>query len=296
MDGLFTATTADGHQRRFEAERVQMIVEHLRLERYLRQIYNASESLYGIRCLSLRAFREVFPTFPIVLEARYVGRLADRLRPADLLRSFKRTFLSDYYLEVYGRNEEESTGRPIGMVVPFDGYRGGVIIHDAALDTGSVRLTADLSPDHPPYRVTVEPFDKFLRHLAAGGWTPASRATGQFRCKEPPGSRGIDISPWMVKLVGAGPTLVVLAWLVHCLESPGGVGTRFVCRTPGGGRGLAGTHEQIAAETCLSTYQVKRAVAALRRKGLVTTKIGKEGHTLIEVWPPSQWTEPGHGE
>src|SRR6185437_9611029 len=92
----------------------------------------------GTRRLTFAGFRLRFPTFPVVLAASYVGGVGHRVDLVDLFRRPDRLFLTDLYLEAFAQLSEAAGDRPVGLVIPFGGYRGGVALHNGDFDTGGV--------------------------------------------------------------------------------------------------------------------------------------------------------------
>ena len=241
------------------------------------------DARFGVRRLTFAGLRERFPTFPAVLEARYVGRVGERVRLADIFRRFAVTFLSDYYLEVYARRVGEAGPRPVGLVVPFDGYRSGVVIHNGVFESAGTRVVHRTAGDAPPHRITVEAYDGFLRHVSRCGWTPAG-ASGSVAIAGPAPEPAAHVAAWMVRLLGSGPGVIVLGW-VHAVLA-GGADPALVRRAVGRAC-VAATREEIAVQTGLSPDAVKRGLETLKRGGLVVTR-RRDGRTIIEPVPPTE--------
>src|SRR5262249_28861596 len=138
--------------------------------------------------------------------------------------------------------------------------------------------------DAPPHRVTVEPFCHFLSHLARGGWAPGKSNGDPFSRQRPRVTPTMPVSRWVVQRLGAGPAVVLLGWLLGVLASPSGYDRLFVVRQRKGGRCVAATQAQIAAETGLSERQVKRALSVLRDEDLVISYT-RRGRRRIRLLP-----------
>lgn len=286
---------------RFEKDRVEMILKAFKLTVYKRKndqrkndkqeeendkrrnykfdLLDHAENNFGVRRLTLASFYQFFPTFPIMLAARFRSRIPEHCSPKLLFGKFVTRFLFQNYLEVYCSHLEEANGRPIGMVVPFD-YRGAMIVHNAtdfatvrkvAHDTRQLKLVFDVPGDVPPHRITVEPFAGVIKYLARGGWTPKTPLPDKHSVQPPQVARGLSISPWMVERLGPSPALVILGWLRKVLGSTSGYDREYVRRLDESERCVKATHEQIIAETRLSPRQVGRGLADLRDKGFIIT-------------------------
>src|SRR5262245_6053714 len=210
-----------------------MVLDRFGLRGRLGDLRREGQRETGAPCVTFSALRRVFPTFPVLLEARYRGGVAQHLSPAVLLRRFEATFLVHDYLGTFARLAGEALGRPVGLVVPFGGYRGGVVVHNGELDTRGTRVVHDLAGDVPPHRLTAEPFHGLLRYLAADSWDPESGAAAWLP-RQGPRVVGPGLPAGLVRRVGPGPALVVLAWLLGALETKGGYARRFVRRRDGG--------------------------------------------------------------
>jgi hypothetical protein len=263
---------AQMRQANFEAERVMIVLKTFKLTDTIPAMLDCQDHASGERRLTFAAFHACFSTFPVLLEAHAAGGVAERCSPAALLRSFGHLFLLDRYLEAYARQEETAQGRPVGLVIPFGGYRGGVLLHNSTIDTRATRIVHDLAGDVPPYRVTVEPFISFVKYLARSGWTPRKPLAVALHVQGPKVRRAVPLRPWMVTAVGTGPALPVLAWLCGVLCARSAYHRLFVVRLGPDVRGVAATHEEIATATGLNTYQVKRGLATLRDMGFLSTR------------------------
>jgi hypothetical protein len=257
-------------QKRFEGDRVRQTLTIFGMVKDVGHLLANHEQEYGTRQLTFDGFREAFPTFPVVLAATWIPRIAERCRPAELFRKFGDSVLAERYLEAYARLHEEADGRPIVLVVPFDGYRGGVVIHNGAMDTRGTRLIHDITGDRPPYRISAEPYDCFLTCLARGGW-PSNPESSAQSARSARVSRTMSLSAGMVKRLGSGPALVVISWLDTVMASAAALDRRHVRRADNGERLVAATQEDIARETGLGLDAVKRGLVRLRREGLITT-------------------------
>ena len=265
-------------QMRFEDERVRWVLEEFGLLGHLRPLNEDCHARETRRRLTFQSFHALFPTFPVLLSARCRGRVAEGCPPARMFRRFDDVFLMQYYLEAYDRSHEEARGRPVGLVVPFDGYRGGMVVHDGDFGTRSTKMTHPVPDDVPPHRVTVESFPALVRHLARGGWTPRSPLPESPPANGPELTKEMPVTPWMVRKLGTNASLIVLGWLRKTLLSESGYDRLLVRRLADGERCVKATQEEIASETGLSARQVKRGLEDLRSEGLVAP-VGSTGRS-----------------
>jgi hypothetical protein len=257
----------------FEAERVRLVLARFGLAAREFDLRDRQAELWALKrgWLTFETFRSFFPSFPIVLEARALFNVGASLGPAVLFRVFTSTFVMNAYLEVYTRLDEEAAGRPIGLVIPFDGFVGGMVIHNGDFHTRGTRLVHDLPGDVPPHRVTIEPFIPVVDYLARGGWTPNSTRARFLPTQGPKVRRGYVVRPWMNQALGCGPAKDVLGFLWAVLHTRSGYYRRFV-RPENGERVVVIDHAGLARQTGLSEYQVKRGLARLHELGIVTTQ------------------------
>jgi len=274
-------------QHSFEEERVKMALKAFGLGDKKWELLDAHDREFGSRRLTFAGFRRHFPTFPVVLDARHVGEVGKEVERRDLFRRPDRVFMTDLYLEAYAKYADEAGGRPVGLVLPFGGLRGGVVLHDGHFRGGSDWYTSGLA-DGPPHRVVVEPFARLLSYLSGGGWSPGSKVPVALPVAQPRPPLAAAVQPWMVRRLGTGPAIVVLGWLYAILasDSPGDRSS-WVRRSAGGGRHVAASREEIASNTELSDDQVKRGLKKLREEGLIVASRG-DGKTNIVVMPPEE--------
>lgn len=255
----------------FEESRVRLVLERFGLSSYIPQMIQSFEDKWAKKWLTFETLFEFFPSFPILLEAHSFYHVSAHCRPASIFRAFEETFVLRRYLDVFARGQEEACGRPIGMVLPFDGFQGGVVIHNGLFNTGGTKIVHDIVGDAPPHRVAVEPFIPFIRHLARGGWTPKTPLPRVTTIQQPQVSPELSFTPWMVDKLGDGAALVVLAWLRTVLRSTSGYHRQLVRRTTENECCVAATQEQIAAETHCSLRKVRRGIAELKNQRLIAT-------------------------
>ena len=252
-------------QHTFEEDRVKMALTAFGLGDKKWELLDAHDQEFGSRRLTFAGFRRRFPTFPVVLDARHVGGLGEEVERRDLFRRPDRVFMTDLYLEAYAKFAGEAGGRPIGLVLPFGGLRGGVVLHDGHFRGGSDWYTYGLA-DGPPHRV-VEPFARLLSYLAGGGWSPGSKVSVALPVAQPRPPLAAAVRPWMVRRLGTGPAIVVLGWLYAVLTSDSPADRVWVRRDHGGERYLHALQEEVASETGLTRDQVKRALVGSRGRG-----------------------------
>jgi len=280
-------------QARFEEGRVAMVLEAFGLAGAKWELLDAHGAETGVRRLTFAGFRRRFPTFPVVFDAKYSGRLGERVRVADLFRRPDRVFLSDMYLEAFARRSGEAGGRPVGLVVPFDGVRSGVAIHNGESGVRGVRLAYPIPGDAPPHHLTAEPFGQLLKTLAGGGWTPAAvGGDGLPTARPEPKVVTATLAPWMSERLGTGPAFSLLVWLTGIMDSASALHRFYVRRGKNGLRYVAATYDELATVTGMSRDKVKRGLAFLKAEGLVRT-LRRDGRTAIVLdLPDESYGEP----
>lgn len=262
----------------FEAERVRIVLDRFGLSARIPEMMRQFQEKWGMSWLTFEAFCEFFPSFPLLLEAHSFFRVAENCRPARIFQSFDETFFIRRYLDVYARGQEEANGRPIGMVFPFDGYEGGLVMHNGRFGTVGTKMVHDVADNAPPHRVVVEPFIALISYLARGEWTPGKPLSAPPRVQKPQ-KRGMGIHPWIIRLLGPGRDAVVLDFFLKVLASRSGL-DRLLIRVHDGIRLVAISQRDLAERTGLAEWQVKRAVGALRRRGHITTDRRKDGRQV----------------
>jgi hypothetical protein len=160
----------------FEAARVRLLLQKFGIPHQEAALADHFERKWGVRRLTFESFYESHPSFPVLLEAHSFYGVAAKCPVIDLFRHFERTFIYQRYLNVYERGRREEPVRPVGMVFPYDGFQGGLVIHNGHFETHGFRWVYEVPGGHPPHRLTVEPYLAFLRYLARGPWNPSSGA------------------------------------------------------------------------------------------------------------------------
>ncbi len=267
---------ANIHQRGFEETRVAMVLEAIGALDLKWELLDEHNECYGTRQLTFAAFREYFPRFPILLDAMYVGGISGRVQVAHLFRKFKRQFFSDYFSEALARHEAKAAGRAIGLLMPFGGLRGGIVIHNGSFETGGSKLVFPGVDDPCQNGLVVEPFRQLLKYLGRVG-------TELPRRSPPPSAAAV--APWMVRKLGTGPAVIVLGWLHTVKASNASELHKWIVRASDGERWIRATREQISAQTGLSVPAVKRGMTELRKVGLIYTVRGG-GTTYIAIVAP----------
>lgn len=274
---------------RFEDQRVKYVLEEFRMMRHLRSLLDDGAERYGDRRLTFDGFDAMFPSFPIRLDVHCQGHVAEHCPPSKMFRDFGATFLYRRYLETYVRFQGDAFARPIGLVLPFDGFYGGMVIHNGIFDTRVAKMSFPVPGDVPPYLVTVEPFRSLISYLAQSGWTPRRKRAGKAKPQAKQVRQRIMVNRMMIRKVGSGPTLVILGWLRMVLLSSSGYERHFVRRIKDNVREIDATGEQIAAETGLSLRQVQRGLARLRKVRLIATKRRQGGNGIILAEEVRYW-------
>ena len=283
MDNLYELTF-QAEATTLEESRVTLMLRVFGLQDWLGPLRDEHRRLTGERGLSLRAFDQLFPGFPICLEARPLYRLVEHstCSQAAMFRNFRRYVPYEQFLKAQDALAESAQGRPIGLLYRWEGLRDGLIIHNGDFPTQGFKQTYT----HGPTRVTVEPFARLVRTLAATKWTLESLRAPNKAIAVADEPLPIP-SPWkLFELVRDEAEFQLLALLVEILfVLPPGRCRRFIVRR-GGERWVALTQERMAIQLHCSVRKVQRAVAAVAKKGLVETRRNDRGEKEIRLCLP----------
>lgn len=270
---------------RFEAERVDCVIKACRMDSYRDSLYQLSAQKIGVRILKFEFFYDLFPTFPVRLMARYDRRLCTG-RPGAFYRALAGGSAWKAYQETrddFDRSDKSAAKhdtRPIGLIVPMDRYPGGFVLHDAVTPAGGARWTAEIVGG-PPHRLTFEPFQRFLKYLAASQWTPDDHSDGVV----------CTVSRWnspatfqeVLSDLRLEPRLLVLCWIARLLRSSESSERCFVHRLDVNTRCVVGGDEAVANAIGLSPRQVRRALTDLRSQGLIEPVRKRQGFRAVVV-------------
>ena len=252
---------------KLERARVGLVLKAFGLQAWVGQVLDAHYGLTGQRRLSFAAFDQVFPGFPICLEASLLYRLVEHstCSQAAMYRDFRRYVPYERFLEVREALEARARGRPIGLLYRWEGLRSGLILHDGEFPTKGFQQTYTQGP----VRVTVEGFGRFVRTLATTGATlEALRSPG---VEHAAGSTTVQTPrPWeLARLVPRQAEFQLLAFLLEVLfDMPPDEARQYIVRRDGE-RWIHVTQERLAQQLVFSVRKVQRAVAALQEKGLL---------------------------
>lgn len=299
---VYAETAVDPLQVRYERRRVTMLLKVLGLADQAADLWANYEEVWGERRLTFESFDRLFPTFPWQLVAQSFF-WTDPNNPWMTLKSwltrFKDTFvwkwywkhLVHYHAIATGRAvlvepiPELQRGRPLGMIFPLQGIRGGVILHNGkgpitntpVFVFNAVQPGEDEAGKLIPVsaRFCVESYTPWLKAVARTGWTPDTPPSGPTSPTLIPKERqGFWTEPWMMKCCkGNGPACAVLAWLCRILlaDPPGGYESRFLGRDQGE-RCVEATHARIKEQLPPhSERQIRSALCNLRKAKLIIT-------------------------
>ena len=131
---------------RYEASRVEFLLNRCNMGRWRSRLYSAAEETLGHRVLRLSVFNDFFPDFPIVLGASRLDGVklhTDKrsLLPA-LFRDFESAPFVAAYEEFFEANIDKAQGRAVGLVFPRKGLKQGLIMHNGGLDAYWVKGTS----------------------------------------------------------------------------------------------------------------------------------------------------------
>lgn len=319
---LYSNNTPSPYQVRFEARRVRMVLKALGLSDRVYDLMDAYEKWWGERRLTFESFHDAFPTFPVMLEAQSFFATSPQnplARMATLMTRFEKTFLFERYQALLARYRAfcrpgglplhkpvppESWGLPLGMVFPWDGIKGGLILHNGEPRTEGSRFVYEYLDDAgEAVRLTIERYPFWLLALARSGWTPEappeSEQSPRIRSQR---QGGAVLRPWLVRACGRDPAAAyLLSWLLRTAGPRANPAERPYSRLVDGACYIAASCRQLAEETGLNEQQARRALDHLKEKGFVSvsalpTLKGRKNHIQVErqaLRKVRGWTTPG---
>lgn len=242
MESIWSPGRPNIRQIRFESQRVRMVLNAFDLANQIPQMVAAFAEKWGEPRLTFETFHEFHPTFPVALDAQSffaTSGFDPWSRIATWMTRFSETFVfsryealaTRYYDTQYAsRMPEEATNLPLGMIFPWDGIRGGLIMHNERPRTFACQFVFRLLDSAGcPMRLVIERFDYWLYSIARSGWQPGAAPAKKVQIFRPLIGRGAVVRPWLVKLCGPRDA-IVLAWL---LRMSGRKANRWEDRAPG---------------------------------------------------------------
>jgi hypothetical protein len=278
---------AHPRQVRFEYQRVKMVLKAFGLVDMIPELIAAYQRWWGdvYKRLSFEFFHKYFPTFPVILDAQSfyaTSELNKRSSLASLMTAFPRTFIYERYNEVnnwylklsdpkrVGIHElvpEELRGRPVGMIYPWDGVKGGLILHNGAPPSIGAGFVYRELKDGVPMIYVIEHFRSWLLGL---DWTPRSPLPPRDPRPQSEAARGAVIRPWLVQICGPR-NAYVLFWLLRVSSQEANTYERGYCSNFQGELAVMIPSNILARELGLGPQQINRALQALVKLGFITT-------------------------
>ena len=274
--------TKEKYRISYERQRVQLLLKALGLKDHSTPVWLEHERLTGRKGLSFESFNNCFPTFPWTMAVTYVYSTWNDSTAN--LRYWTESFWNSSFWDSYisfrqAQNQREPdhlTRRPLAMVFPYQGIRGGLVLHNSDPQTKDWHFAFHEPDAYDDESVTrqfvVERYACWLAVVAKSGWSPESKTV----CKPPlavptkPEQGGATIFPWIVKLLGIGPAALLFSWICRILipDVATPYAQRFLSRYEGL-RCIRATQEVVAGELGITPRQVRTALAALRNKGFI---------------------------
>lgn len=311
---FFATTKAGPQQRRFERDSVRRVLRTFGLSEHEAGMVAEYKKLWGEAWLTFEGFFRQFQTFPIILEAHSFFRTTAKesfMTLSSWLTRFENTFIWDRYCVLFNRYRAICEGRalcdllppslhglPMGMVFNYDGFPGGLIVHNGEPLTKRLCLRFDckikLLPKGPTesIRCWIEPFCDWLAALAERGWSPKQPKplAVESALPLPEREKANPLLPWAVRALGAGPDSALLSWLFHVLRADPNTHPKAAafCTHWKGRKCVAASQADIGFVLRLSEKQVKSAVARLRKEGFVCTERGRNKFGLKTMFTLSE--------
>lgn len=298
-------------QRRFEAQRVQMVLRALNRADLIPEKHSAGLGNWGEKGITFEKFYDFFPFFPITLEAQSLFGTSPNKHWATIkswLTQFDSTFVFQRFMQVVLNYRHPNSPSycpwyvlahadfPFGMIFPWNGVHGGLILHNAKSPAPLPRFTVNyLDSEGYRHRLTVECFKPWLNVLSRFVSTHSAQDSFRASPRSAPARqkavwRGAAVRPWMVQLCGPRDGYL-LSWLRRIT----GYSTRWQFEHRFRSSGIGGvllSYRELAQHTGLDEQQARRAVASLTKREFIkveTQKTPSGRATFIEV----EWSAIG---
>ncbi|QEG16705.1 helix-turn-helix transcriptional regulator [Gimesia maris] len=221
--------------------------------------------------LTFEGFRSVFWNMPIYLvyENLYKLKWHTSCRPGKVLTKPQKTIAAQKYEECLLDASSENGGRPVGMVFPYDRIKGGLIMHNAEFllqrsnDDCQIRWNVNGQPR------CIERYASVLRYLHNCGWQPGIVAQSTQACsisaiqlmQSVSNSSALRMMLFLNELSSRSPSISedLAAASAEIIREQH---RRWICVK----------QKDISLKTGLTCDQVKRAVAWLEKRGLISVK------------------------
>jgi hypothetical protein len=161
----------------YEEGRVRFLVRALRLTpAAVRQLRQEEERRSGRPWLTLRAFNDLYPSFPILLGADELPCVRLHLDPRAMLPALFRRFRDAPFVQAYERfraslEVDELGARAVGLVFPRRGVRHGLLVTDDELAAVPYRgLSLVHSDPGTGSRLYVRLFQNVVEGIYQAGW------------------------------------------------------------------------------------------------------------------------------
>jgi len=255
---------------KLEQARVEFILREFGLLDWRGTILDAQKQISGKKRLGFAGFDQIFPGFPICLESQPFYRLVEHSTCSQtaLFRNFRRYVPYEKFQDVLDSIGERAGARPVGVLYRWQGVKHGLIIHNGDFPAADFKQVLPWGKNY----LTVQHFGRFVRTLAVGQWnleslrSPTEETIASREPRKAP-------TPWgLARLVAGEVELRLLSFLVEILHHMPPVQSRQYIVRRGGDRWIAVTQAHLADLFQISVRTVQRAVAALKRDGLIETR------------------------
>lgn len=168
---------------RYEEARVTWLLKKFKRPRLSAALRRNEERETGRAVLTLRAFNDEFPTFPILLGASDLDgvrlHLDERAMMPALFKHFDQAPFVIAYERFYEAAEGRAEGRALGLVFPRKAFPQGWIIFDDGLEAVPYHGATFLyegGTRKERHRLFVRPFQTMVEaiHREGHGWRPES--------------------------------------------------------------------------------------------------------------------------
>lgn len=119
----------------WEDSKVKYLLGVFKIPKQARDVASVAERQTGKPDLTLRAFDEVYPSFPIVLGASRLGGVQLHLDKTAMIPALFKAFGAAPFMKAYEQFYETAApragGRPVGLIFPRKGLKNGMVVYAA---------------------------------------------------------------------------------------------------------------------------------------------------------------------
>jgi hypothetical protein len=262
-----------------EERLVRITLEVLAIEDHTVAIRTAYANITGEKPrLTFTGFRSVFHTFPIYLAYQNLYKLNEHTTctPRRILTRPSQTIAAQCYSDCLADAKHEAVDRPVGMIFPYEGIKGGLIMHNGRFASPQERRGCRLQWNDGGKARFLERYFAVLDWLQGCQWESGMSPP----CNE---NDNIPTLPQFMQAIKDHAALRVMLFFVHLSRGPSVPLTELeavhasVVRLESR-RWLAIDQTHLAAATGLKVDRVKHGIKLLQSKGCLTVRKAGRGN------------------